>query len=104
MTPRDTSAKAKRVPMLERSAASLTAKIPAGIPTANPAIHVDQCGVLNFLCTAEKIFGNRPSRDMAYQILAWPYWKTSSEEIIPMRAPRTIRARELVCPEVLQSV
>src|SRR5579871_1622811 len=94
ITPSDTKTKANNVPMLERSAASLMAKIPDGMPTASPAIQVDQCGVLNLGCTAEKNFGNSPSRDIAYQMRACPYWNTSSEEIIPVRAPITIIERD----------
>src|ERR1700758_4517085 len=73
ITPRETSANAKSVPILERAAASLMGKIPDGIPTAKPAIQVDQWGVLNFGCTAEKNFGKSPSRDIAYQMRACPY-------------------------------
>src|SRR6266436_6256222 len=73
MTPIDTRTKANRVPMLERSAASPISTSPAGIPTAKQAIQVDQCGVLYLGWTAENSFGKRPSRDMAYQIRAWPY-------------------------------
>ena len=46
MTPNETSTKANRVPMLERSAASPMSTSPAGIPTAKHAIQVDQWGVL----------------------------------------------------------
>ena len=70
MTPSETSTKAKRVPMFERSAASLMAKIPAGTPTANPATQVDKCGVLKRGWTAENNLGKSPSRDMAYQMRA----------------------------------
>src|SRR5580692_1059366 len=94
MTPRETKTKANSVPMLERSAASLIAKMPEGIPTAKPAIQVDQCGVLKRGCTLENNFGKRQSRDMAYQMRAWPYWKTKSEEIMPISAPTTIMERE----------
>src|SRR5579864_8064822 len=73
ITPNETSTKANKVPMLERSAASLIAKMPAGMPTANPAIQVDQCGVLDRGWIFEKNLGKSPSRDMAYQIRAWPY-------------------------------
>src|SRR5438445_3340201 len=73
ITPSETRTKANSVPMLERSAASPISTNPAGMPTAKHAIHVDQCGVLNFGCTAEKSLGKRPSRDMAYQIRACPY-------------------------------
>src|SRR5712671_6959168 len=90
MTPSETKTKANSVPMLERSAASPISTSPAGIPTAKQAIQVDQCGVLYFGCTAENNFGNNPSRDMAYQIRACPYWNTSKEEIIPVNAPITI--------------
>src|ERR1035437_3856034 len=68
MTPSETSTKANSVPMLARSAASPISTSPAGMPTAKQAIQVDQYGVLNFGCTAENNFGNRPSRDMAYQM------------------------------------
>src|SRR5579885_2824143 len=80
--------------MFDRSAASLIAKIPDGMPTTNPAIQVDRCGVLNLGWTAENSFGNSRSRDMAYQIRACPYWKTSSDEIIPVNAPITIIDRD----------
>src|ERR1700730_10043337 len=80
--------------MFDRSAASLMAKIPDGIPTTNPAIQVETCGVLNLGWTTENIFGNRRSRDMAYQIRAWPYWKTRSDEIIPVSAPITMIERD----------
>src|SRR3981081_2371656 len=73
MTPNETSANAKRVPMLERSAASSVAKIAPGMPTARPATQVDQWGVLNLGWIFEKNLGKRPSRDMAYQTRAWPY-------------------------------
>src|SRR5246127_3149350 len=73
ITPSETSTNAKSVPMLERSAASPISTNPAGMPTAKQAIQVDQYGVWNFGCTAEKSLGKRPSRDMAYQIRAWPY-------------------------------
>src|ERR1700684_811277 len=79
ITPIETSTKANSVPMLARSAASPMSTRPAGIPTAKQAIQVDQCGVLYFGCTAENSLGNNPSRDMAYQIRACPYWKTSKE-------------------------
>jgi len=49
ITPSDTSTKANKVPMFDMSAASLMAKIPDGIPTTNPAIQVETCGVWNFL-------------------------------------------------------
>src|SRR5712671_7348756 len=94
ITPSETRAKAKRVPMFERSAASLMAKIPAGMPTAKPAIQVDQCGVLNRGWIFEKNRGKSPSRDIAYQILAWPYWKTKSDEIMPVSAPITMMERD----------
>src|SRR5215472_5836473 len=94
MTPRETRTKAKSVPMFDRSAASLMAKMPEGMPTAKPAIQVDQCGVLKRGCTAENSLGNKPSRDMAYQMRAWPYWNTSREEIMPIKAPTTITERE----------
>src|SRR5258708_21328144 len=45
ITPRETRTKAKRVPMFDKSAASPISTNPAGIPTANPAIQVDQWGV-----------------------------------------------------------
>src|SRR5205814_6774331 len=61
MTPNETSTNANRVPILERSAASPISTSPAGIPTAKHAIQVDQGGVLNLGCTAEKSLGNRPS-------------------------------------------
>src|SRR6202166_699897 len=80
--------------MFDRSAASLMAKIPDGIPTTNPAIQVEICGVLNLGWTTENIFGNRRSRDMAYQMRAWPYWKTSSDESMPVRAPITMTERD----------
>ena len=70
------------------------AKMPAGMPTANPAIHVDQWGVLNLGARAENTFGNSPSRDIAYQIRACPYWKTRIDEIMPMSAPITITERD----------
>src|SRR6185437_6153103 len=89
-TPNETRTNAKSVPILERSAASLMLKRPAGIPTAAPAIHVDQCGVLNFGWIAENSPGSNPSRDMANQIRVWPYWKTSRDETIPIRAPMMI--------------
>src|SRR3984893_10551856 len=73
MTPSETSTNANNVPILERSAASPISTKPAGMPTAKQAIQVDQYGVLNFGCTAEKSLGKRPSRDMAYQIRACPY-------------------------------
>src|SRR5579862_6683128 len=73
ITPNETRTNAKSVPMLERSAASPISTNPAGMPTAKQAIQVDQYGVWNFGCTAEKSLGKRPSRDMAYQIRAWPY-------------------------------
>src|SRR5262249_28064834 len=72
-TPRETSTKANKVPMLERSAASPISTNPAGIPTAAPAIQVDQCGVLYFTLSVEKNFGSRPSRDIANQMRVWPY-------------------------------
>ena len=73
ITPSDTKTNANRVPIFERSAASLIAKIPAGSPTANPAIQVEICGVLNLGCTFEKNPGNNRSRDIAYQMRACPY-------------------------------
>src|ERR1700688_1403932 len=73
MTPSETSTKANSVPMLARSAASPISTSPAGIPTAKKANHGDQWGVLYFGGTAENNFGNKPSRDMAYQIRACPY-------------------------------
>src|SRR4051794_20938301 len=94
ITPNETSTNANSVPMFDKSAASPMSTTPAGIPTAKHAIHVDQCGVLNFGWTLENNFGSRPSRDMAYQIRAWPYWKTSNEEIIPVSAPITITERK----------
>src|ERR1035438_3625127 len=97
MTPSETSTKANSVPMFARSAASPISTSPAGIPTAKHAIHVDQCGVLYFGCTAENNFGSNPSRDIAYQIRACPYWNTSSEEIIPVSAPITITERKNGC-------
>src|SRR6476659_2693454 len=70
ITPSDTNANAKSVPIFDRSAASPMSTSPAGIPTAKQAIQVDQCGVLNLGWTAEKSFGSRPSRDIADQIRA----------------------------------
>src|SRR6267154_811669 len=97
MTPSETSTNANSVPMLARSAASPISTSPAGIPTAKQAIHVDQCGVLYFGCTAENNFGNNPSRDMAYQIRACPYWNTSKEEIIPVNDHITTTDRNIGC-------
>src|SRR6185312_6147987 len=97
ITPSDTRTKANNVPMFERSAASPMSTSPAGIPTAKQAIQVDQCGVLNLGCTAEKSLGRSPSLDMAYQIRAWPYWNTSIEEIMPISAPSTITERKIGC-------
>src|ERR1041385_5924699 len=71
-TPSDTSTNAKSVPMLERSAASPMSTNPAGRPTAAPAIQVDQGGAPNRQ-RSEKSPGSKPSRDMANQILVWPY-------------------------------
>src|SRR6266704_6048732 len=73
ITPSETSTNANNVPIFDRSAASPISTSPAGIQTAKHAIHVDQCGVLNLGWTAEKSLGRSPSRDMAYQIRAWPY-------------------------------
>src|SRR5260221_1767573 len=104
ITPRETSTNANSVPMFDRSAASPISTSPAGIPTAKQAIHVDQYGVLNLGCTAENSLGSRPSRDIAYQILACPYWNTSSDEIIPMSAPITITAwKDGRAPSVLNA-
>src|ERR1700686_3915362 len=97
MTPSETSTKANSVPMLARSAASPISTSPAGMPTAKQAIHVGQWGVLYFGWTAENNFGKSPSRDMAYQMRAWPYWNTSNDEIIPVRAPITITDRNIGC-------
>ena len=94
ITPRDTSTNANRVPIFDKSAASLMAKIPDGMPTTNPAIHVEIWGVLNLGCTRENIFGNRRSRDMAYHMRACPYWKTSRDEIMPVSAPMTMMERD----------
>src|ERR1700722_1130153 len=80
--------------MFDRSAASLMAKIPDGIPTTNPAIQVETCGVLNLGWTSENILGNRRSRDIAYQMRACPYWKTSNDEIMPVSAPITMIERD----------
>jgi len=42
--------------------------------------------------TRPKMRGSRPSRDIANHTRAWPSWKTSREEIMPIRAPiKTIR-------------
>src|ERR1035437_7663385 len=68
MTPSETKTKANSVPIFARSAASPISTSPAGMPTAKQAIHVDQYGVLYFGCTLENSFGNKPSRDMAYQM------------------------------------
>src|SRR5438105_15760198 len=73
ITPSETSTNANNVPIFDKSAASPISTSPAGIPTAKHAIHVDQCGVLNLGWPAEKHLGKSPSRDMAYQIRAWPY-------------------------------
>src|SRR5581483_2852258 len=73
ITPSDTRTNANNVPIFDRSAASPISTNPAGMPTAKQAIHVDQYGVLNFGCTAEKSLGNKPSRDIAYQMRACPY-------------------------------
>ena len=62
ITPSETSTKAKSVPILERSAASLIAKIPAGMPTAKPAIQVDQHQVAGDL-VQETRFGDRGNFD-----------------------------------------
>src|SRR5215831_5625102 len=97
ITPKETRANANKVPIFDRSAASPISTSPAGIPTAKQAIHVDQCGVLNLGCTAENSLGSSPSRDMAYQIRAWPYWNTSNDEIIPVSAPTTIIDRKNGC-------
>ena len=45
-TPMETSTKANKVPMFDRSAASPISTRPLGRPTARPAIQVLQCGVL----------------------------------------------------------
>src|SRR5579884_1495268 len=73
ITPSETRTKANKVPMFERSAAWPIATNPAGKPTTKPAIHVDQCGVLNLECSVENNLGHSPSGDMANQLRVCPY-------------------------------
>src|SRR4051812_37119510 len=101
ITPNDTSTNAKSVPMFDKSAASPMSTSPAGSPTTKPAIQVDQCGVLNRVCTAENNFGSSPSRDIANQMRVCPYWNTSSDDSIPISAPMMITAwNSLLVPSV----
>src|SRR5207244_10191089 len=58
ITPRETRTKAKRDPILERTAASPISTKPAGIPTAKHAIHVDQWRDVHLRSTTEKSFSN----------------------------------------------
>ena len=46
ITPAETRMNANSVPMFDRSANVPISQMPAGIPTANPAIQVLTCGVL----------------------------------------------------------
>ena len=62
-------------------------KSPAGIPTTNPATQVATCGVRKRGWTRLKARGRSPSRDIANHTRAWPSWKTSRDEIIPIMAP-----------------
>jgi predicted permease len=87
ITPSETMMNANSVPMFARSANVPISQMPAGIPTTSPAIQVLMCGVLWTGCTRENILGSRPSRDMANQMRACPYWNTSSEESMPTMAP-----------------
>ena len=48
-------------------------RIPAGMPTTNPAIQVLNVGRLEALVHAENMRGSRRSRDIANQMRAWPY-------------------------------
>src|SRR5436309_13816740 len=64
----EVTANAIRAPIVTKSAASPTSITPAHTATVVPQIQTDQCGVLVFGCTNEKIPGTRPSRDIAYQI------------------------------------
>src|SRR5438552_18399456 len=69
----EANANAISAPMVTKSAASPTSITPAQTATVVPQIQTDQCGVLVFGCTNEKIPGTRPSRDIAYQIRVCPY-------------------------------
>ena len=73
ITPAETTTKANSVPMLDRSANVPMSQMPAGMPTANPAIQVLTCGVWCTGWTLEKSCGSSPSRDMANHTRACPY-------------------------------
>ena len=74
MTPMETRTKAKRVPMLERSARVPMSKRPEGMATTIPATQVEKAGVRKTGWTELKILGSRPSRDMENQTRDWPSW------------------------------
>src|ERR1017187_6393469 len=87
ITPRETMMNANSVPMFAKSAKVPISQMPAGIPTTRPAIQVLMCGVLWTGWTLENTRGSRPSRDMANQMRACPYWNTRREESMPTMAP-----------------
>ena len=75
--------------MFDRSDSVPMSRMPPGMPTRNPAIHVAVAGVRKRGCTRLNILGSRPSRDIENHTRAWPSWKTSSDEIMPIIAPKS---------------
>ena len=68
-------------------------RIPAGMPTTNPAIQVAVEGVRKRGCTRPNKRGRSPSRDIANQTRACPSWNTSNDEIMPIIAPNNTPRR-----------
>ena len=89
--------------MFERSAKVPMSQMPAGMPTKRPAIQVLTCGVRKRLCTLPKTWGRSPSRDIANQTRACPYWKTMSDEIMPTSAPTLTQPRILFIPRAFRA-
>ena len=94
MTPMQTRANAKRVPMLVSCTISSMLAIAAKTPTKTPVRIVVTHGVRYFGCTAPKNdSGNSPSRAIASHTRGWLSIITSSTEVMPVIAPVLIRKR-----------
>src|SRR3546814_10243347 len=75
-TPAQTSVKAKRVPILQRSATMYMFINSTGIATTKPVTMVAKEGVLKRGWIREKDRGSSPSRLMLIQMRGWPIWNT----------------------------
>ena len=96
--PRQTSTKAKRVPMLVRSTISSMLAKAATPPTATPVRIVVTCGVRKRGWTRANDCGSRPSRAIEKKMRGWPSWKTRSTAVCAITDPRATKPVAQVSP------